>query len=157
MANPRVYLVVVSAALGAVTVYELLVALGVIELGSLPGEGPPGAGIVGTLAAVGLLAAAVLSAVLARAGGAPALSAFLAPAAGAFLLAYFYTFDPYYLPSLIRHAERDFVPSALVFALAAAALAVGPLALLRRRAGLVLSVPTILLCGLAAWWSGLGH
>jgi hypothetical protein len=154
---PRLSVPIFLAVLIGTAGYELLVALGVIELGSLPGEGPPGAGIVGTLAAVALLAAAVLSGVLARAGDAPALSAFFAPAAGAFLLAYFYAFDPYYLPSLIRHAERDFVPSALVFALAAAALAVGLLALLRRRVGLVLSVPTILLCGLAAWWSGLGH
>jgi hypothetical protein len=150
-------LVVVLACLIGATVYELLVALGVIELGSLPGEGPPGASVVGQLAAGALLAAALLSAALAWAGRGPALSALLAPAAGAFLLAYFHTFDPYYLPGLVRYSERDFAPPVLVYALAAAAFAVGLVTFLRRRPGLVLSVPAILTCGLAAWWSGIGH
>jgi hypothetical protein len=153
----RLATLVVLAALLGVTAYELLVAVGVIDLGSLPGEGPPGAGIVGWLAAAGLVAAALLGVLLARAQSAPALSAFLAPAAGAFLLAYFHTFDAYYLPTLIRYSERDFVPPALVFALAAASLAAGLVAFRRRRLGLALSVPTILACALAAGWSGIGH
>ena len=143
--------------LAAVTAYEALVALRVIELGDVPGEGAPGAGLVGVLAGVGLLAAAFVSFVLARSGRAPAAAALLAPAAGAFLLAFFYTFDPYYLPTLIRYSERDFVPPPLVFALAALALAAGLGTLLRRRAGLVLSVPAILACALAAFWAGVGH
>ena len=147
---------VLMGLLGA-TVYELLVALRVIELGSLPGEGPSGAGIAGWLAAAALLAAALLCAVLAWAERVPALAALLAPAAGAFLLAYFHTFDPYYLPTLVRYSERDFVPPALVYALVAAAFAVGLLTFLRRRPGLVLSVPAILACGLAAGWSSIGH
>jgi hypothetical protein len=150
-------LVVVLACLIGATVYELLVALGVIELGSLPGEGPPGASIAGWIAAVGLLAAALLCAALAWAGSAPALSAWLAPAAGAFLLAFFHTYDSYYLPTLVRYSERDFVPPALVYVLAAAAFAVGLVTFLRRRPGLVLSVPAILACGVAAGWSSIGH
>jgi hypothetical protein len=146
----------VTLLLGA-TVYELLVALRVIELGTLPGEGPPGASIAGWVAAVALLGAAVLCVVLAITRNAPALAALLAPAAGAFLLAYFHTFDPYYLPPRIRYSERDFVPPELVYALVAAAVAVGLLTLLRRRAGLVLSAPTILACGLAAGWASIGH
>jgi hypothetical protein len=149
-------LLVLAALLGA-TVYEALVALRVIDLGSLPGEGPPGAGFVGWVAATGLVTAALLCAVLGRSERAPALSALLAPAAGAFLLAYFHAFDPYYLPSLIRYSERDFVPPALVYALAGATLAVGVVTLLRRRPGLVLSVPAILMCGLAAFWAVIGH
>jgi hypothetical protein len=153
----RVLVVALLAALIGATVYEILVALEIIELGSLPGEGAPGAGVVGWLAAFGLLGAAVLCAALAPARDSPALAALLAPAAGAFLLAYFQTFDPYYLPSHIRYSERDFVPPELVYALVAAAVAVGVLTLLRRRAGLVLSVPTILACGLAAVWASIGH
>ena len=153
----RVALVAVLGLLTTATVYEALVALRVINLGSLPGEGPPGAGFVGWVAAMGLVTAAFLCAVLARSERAPALAALLAPAAGAFLLAYFHAFDPYYLPSLIRYSERDFVPPALVYALAGATLAVGVVTLLRRRPGLVLSVPAILMCGLAAFWQGSGH
>jgi hypothetical protein len=144
--------------LAVATTYEALVALRVVELGSLPGEGPPGAEAMGVLAAFGLLAAMLVSAVLVREGdGAPALAALLAPAAGAFLVARFYAFDPYYLPTLIRYAERDFVPPAVVFALAALALGAGVLTLLSRRVGLALSVPAILACALTAWFSGLGH
>jgi hypothetical protein len=153
----RLTILVVLAALLTATVYELLVAVRAIDLGSMPGEGPPGAGIVSWLAATGLVAAAFLCAVLARPERAPALSALLAPAAGAFLLAYFHAFDPYYLPTLIRYSERDFVPPALVYALAAAALAVGAVTLLRPRAGLALSVPTIVVCALAAFWARIGH
>jgi hypothetical protein len=153
----RLAVVVVLGMLATATVYEALVALRVIDLGSLPGEGPPGAGIVGWLAAMGLVTAAFLCAVLARSVRAPALSALLAPAAGAFLLAYFHTFDPYYLPSLMRYSERDWVPPVLVYALTAIAVGVGLLTFLRRRAGLALSVPAILMCGLAAFWQGIGH
>src|SRR5688500_1864975 len=95
-----VALLTVLLILAAATVYEMLVALNVIELGSLPGDGPPGAELTGFVAAIGLLAAAVLSVLLvATDRAAPALSALLAPAAGGFLLAHFYTFDSYYLPT----------------------------------------------------------
>lgn len=147
---------VLTAIFGA-TVYELLVALRVIELGTLPGEGPPGASVAGWVAALALLGAAVLCVVLAITRNAPALAALLAPAAGAFLLSYFHTFDPYYLPPRIRYSERDFVPPEFVYVLVAAAVAVGLLTLLRRRPGLVLSAPTILACGLAAGWASIGH
>lgn len=153
----RLALVAVLGLLATATVYEALVALRVFDLGSLPGEGPPGAGFVGWVATVAFVAAVFFCAVLAFSRVAPALSGLLAPAAGAFLLAYFHAFDPYYLPSLIRYSERDFVPPALVYALTGATLAVGVVTLLRRRPGLVLSVPAILMCGLAAFWLGIGH
>jgi hypothetical protein len=153
----RIAILAVFLVLAAATVYEALVALRIIDLGSLPGEGPPGAEVVGVVAAVALVAAALLSALLFRMREAPVLSAFLAPDAGAFLLARFYAFDPYYLPTLIRYADRDFVPPGVVFALAGLALAAGALTLTRRRAGLVLSVQAILACALTAWFSGLGH
>ena len=142
--------------IASVTVYETLVALEVIELGSLPGEDPPGAGFFDALAALALLAAALVAVTLAG-GRAPALSALLAPGAGAFLLAQFHTFDPYYLPGLTRYSERNYPPSAFVFGLAAVALVVGVVTLRRRRLGLLLSVPAIALCGLTAWWSTGGH
>jgi hypothetical protein len=150
--------VVVLVALAAAIVYETLVALRVVELGSLPGEGPPGAELMGFVAAIGLLAAAVLSALLVATDRAvPALSALLAPAAGGFLLTRFYSFDPYYLPSLIRYSERDFVPPVVVFVLVGLSFAAGLVTLQRRRPGLALSVPSILASAVTAWWSGLGH
>lgn len=73
------------------------------------------------------------------------------------MLARFYTFDAYYLPTLIRYSERDFVPPILVYALVVASLGAGLVALRRRRAGLALSVLSILLSALAAFWTGIGH
>lgn len=149
---------VVLIILLAAALYEAMVALRVVKLGSLPGEGPPGGELMGFAAAAGLLAAFLLSALLVGVGrAAPALSALLAPAAAAFLLAYFYTFDSYYLPTLIRHSERDFIPPIVVFALVALSLAAGLAALKWRRAGLALSVPLILACALTAFFTGVGH
>jgi hypothetical protein len=144
---------IVTSALLLATGYELAVAFGVIGLGSLPGEGPPGEGVVAVVAALALLAAAFLAATL----DGPRLAALLAPLAGAFLVAHFYTFDPYYLPTLIRHSERDFLPVYLVYSVAGLAIAAGVLTLVRRRAGLALSAPVILACGLAAWFAAAGH
>jgi hypothetical protein len=153
-----VTLLTVLLILAAATVYEMLVALKVIELGSLPGEGPPGAELMGFVAAIGLLAAAVLSGLFATIhASAPTLSALLAPAAGGFLLAHFYTFDSYYLPTLVRYAERNFIPPAVVFVLVGLSLAAGLATLHRRRAGLALSVPLILACALTAFFTGVGH
>lgn len=155
---PRISVVLVVAILLVTAAYEALVAFGVIQMGSLPGEGPPGSKLVGLAAAAGLLGAALVSAALIRAGrAAPAFSALLAPAAGVYLLARFYTFDAYYLPTLIRYSERDFVPPILVYAMVVASLGAGLVALRRRRAGLALSVLSILLSALAAFWTGVGH
>jgi hypothetical protein len=143
--------------LAAATTYEALVAFEVVELGELPGEQAPGAWTVGFIAGLGLVAAALVAGWLAVVGDrAPQLAALLAPAAAAFMVAHQYTFDSYYLPTLVRYSERD-VPPALVFALAGIAVATGVVTLRRRRTGLAVSVPVILACALTAWFSGLGH
>jgi hypothetical protein len=148
----------VLAVFGAAILYEILVALRVVGLGDVPGEGPPGSQAVGFAAGVAVAAAAVLALTLMPRGneGTP-LAALLAPAAAAFMVAHFYTYDAYSLPTLIRHSERDFVPTPVVFGLAALAAGLGLTTLLKRRLGLVLTVPAVLLCGLTAWFSGLGH
>ena len=61
-------LFVVVGLLAAATVYEGLVAAGVIGMGSLPGEGPPGDEILSVAAAMALIGAAVLAAALSRRG-----------------------------------------------------------------------------------------
>jgi hypothetical protein len=141
----------------AVTVYETAVALGAIGLGSLPGEGAPGSDIAGVAAAVGVLAAALLAAALAGVRKPPSPAALLGPSAAAFLVAHFYTFDPYYLPSMIRVSERDFMPPAIVFSVAGLAMAAGFLVRNRPSLGLALSAPLTLVCGLTAFFAGVGH
>jgi hypothetical protein len=143
--------------LGTATLYEVCVAAGIIELGSLPGEGPPGSVAVGLVSATGFVAAAAAAETLAISASPTPLAAFLAPCAAAFLVAHYYTFDAYYLPTLIRYLDRDFLPPAVVFVLAAAALVTGLASYSRPRMGLALSGPVILACGLAAWFAGIGH
>ena len=148
----------VLALLTVATFYEALVAFEFIELGSLPGEGPRGHTLAGFAAALGILAGAALAAALATRSPEPrSLATLLAPMAAAYLVTYFYTFDPYYLPTLIRYADRDFVSPAFVFALAALSGGAGLLVVARPRLGLALSSPLILLCGVTALWSGVGH
>jgi hypothetical protein len=147
----------VVAVLVAATAYEAAVALGVIGIGSLPGEGPPGSEIVRGVSAVALLAAALLAAGLLALGPlAPPVSALLAPAAAAFMVAHYYSFDPYYASSLIRYSSGVISP-VLIFTAAALAVAMGFLTRVRPLLGLFLSAPVILACALLAWFAGIGR
>jgi hypothetical protein len=146
----------VLAVLVAATAYEAGVALGVIGIGSLPGEGPPGSEILRGVSAVALLAAALLAAgLLALGPPAPPVSALLAPTAAAFMVAHYYSFDPYYAPSLIRYSSGVISP-VLIFTVAALAVAMGFLTRARPSLGLFLSAPVILACALLAWFAGIG-
>jgi hypothetical protein len=135
--------------LGLATVYEALVAFGVIELGSLPGEGPPGERLVALVAVLAMLVAAGLALVAAL--EAPVrLLALLPPAAAAFLVARFYTFDPYYLPTLRRYSDDGMLPPQLVYAVVALAVGAALLTLVHRRAAAALSALAILACAFFA-------
>jgi hypothetical protein len=154
----RTAVLVVLAAFAAATVYQVLVAVNVVHFGGLPGEGPPAGELVGFLAGGAFAASVVLASVLARRRNeGPSLAAALASAAALFMVAHFYTYDPYYLPTLIRQSEKEFVPPLVVYVLAALSVGVGLVTLRKRAAGLVLTVPAVLLCGLTAWFSRLGH
>ena len=144
--------IVVLATLGVLvlaTVYEALVAFGVIELGSLPGEGPPGELTIALIAVLTMLVAAGLAFVAVLGARVPFLY-LLPPAAAAFLVARFYTFDPYFLPALRRYSADGMLPPELVFGVVALALAASAVTLVHRRAGAALSVPVILACALFA-------
>lgn len=156
-ATLRLPVFAVAGALLLVTGYELAVALGVVDLGSLPGEGAPGEGVVAVVAVLALLAATFLAVTLVGAEWAPRPAALLAPLAAAFLVARFYTFDPYYLPTLRRMSEGGLIPAAVIFVLAGAGIVAGLVTLVRCRAGLALSAPVILASGLAAWLAPGGH
>ena len=74
--------------------------------------------------------------------------ALLPPAAAAFLVARYYTFDPYYLPTLRRFSDDGILPPALVYGLLALAIGAALLTRANRRVGAALSVPVILACAL---------
>jgi hypothetical protein len=143
---------VVSGALGVLafaTAYEALVAFGVIELGSLPGEGPPGEQTVALIAVLTMLVAVGL-ALFAALGTRVPLLPLLPPAAAAFLLARFHTFDPYYLPTLRRFSDDGMLAPELVDGIVALAVVAALLTLVHRRAGAALSAPVVLACALFA-------
>lgn len=144
--------IVVLATIGVLfltTTYEALVAFGVIELGSQPGDDAPGEQTIALIAVFAMLVAVGLAVVAAAGGGVP-FAALLPPAAAAFLVARFHTFDPYYLPTLRRFSDDGMLPPALVYGILALALAAALVTRANRRVGEALSVPIILACALFA-------
>ena len=143
-------------------VYELLVALGVLGLGPQPGDAPAGAAVIVPLALLALLLLGGL--LLAAAMGGRGWNGWgrltvpaAAAAAGTFLVARFYSYDPYYAPYLRRMSEDVLVACRWIAFLVAATLVSG---LLVRRwpraasAGTALGVWAIALTAAVA---GLGH
>ena len=145
----RLAVFVTLGVLVCATAYETLVAIGLVELGSAPGEGPPGEGTVALVAVLSMLVAAGLALFAAR-GARVSFVALLPPAAAAFLVARFYGFDPYFAPELRRYSEDGMLPPELVFGVVALALAAAALTPIHRRAGAALSVFAILTCALFA-------
>lgn len=132
--------VVLAAAAG----YDVVLAFGWVGLGDVPGADAPGAQACFFVA----LAAMVVGAALSLRGASPAL----APAAALFLVAFEYSFDPYYAPSRRRYAEGIVSPT-WMFALLAVSIVP---AVLARRHG----VPTSLflaVAGLTLFVTPAGH
>jgi len=81
----------------------------------------------------------------------------LAPAAAAFVTARYFTFDPYYAPSLRRSSDEGLVSPWLIVALVAVALATAGLTWVRPRLGMGATSAVLILCALAAVAVRLGH
>jgi hypothetical protein len=80
--------------------YEAALALWWLEIGSLPGEGRPEEEDVLLLAVAAQLVGAGLAASAIRRATKPAAVESMIPlASAAFMMARFYTFDPYFLPT----------------------------------------------------------
>jgi hypothetical protein len=149
----------VLAVLAAASAYEAAVALGWLAVGPQPGQAPPGNGLVLGAAVLALVAEAALCVVYAsrprpRADG---LGSLLAPAAAAFVVARFHTYDPYYAPALRRMSDDGLIPDAWVYTLVGLALIAAVLARTRPRLGLSLSALVLLLSAFTALAVGLGH
>jgi len=85
---------IVVLALGAATAYEIVDALGFGDWRVL--------GWSTTVGVIALLAAAVLAFIYAATGRVPAIAAVIAPVAGAFLLAHFFSYDSYFGSGNVR-------------------------------------------------------
>jgi hypothetical protein len=140
----------------AAAAYEAAVALEWISMGSQPGDDAAGQGVV-TVAAflallTGMVATLVSRRILRR------WPATLVPiSAAAYMVAQYYTFDSYYLPSRTRFSETDSIPSAWVYGVAVAAMVVA--LVIRRRPSVapVLTPILLLICGGTVVAQGLGH
>jgi hypothetical protein len=112
-------------------VYELALALGAGSGSARAGNDVDGASSILVAAYLGMPVGAIVAGIDAVGPASAAGVALLAPAAAAFLLAFFFTYDPYYAPVLERNSERDVVSLAWVPLLALAAGSVGVLARIR--------------------------
>jgi hypothetical protein len=108
----------------AAACYEIALALGAGSVGPAPGDDVVGATAVRLVALVAMLVGAGLA--FASARRRESFVPPLAPAAACFLLAFFFTYDPYYAPTLRRYSEGavslPWILVVMALALAAAAL-----------------------------------
>jgi hypothetical protein len=155
----RAIVLALLAVIAAATGYEAAVALGVVEIGNEPGEGPVGEGVVVGAALAALLAVAIVTVVLAlrRAAHAPPAVQLLPLAGVAFTVARFYAYDPYYAPTLRRASEDGLVGGRWIAGLVVAAALAAVLTRLRPRAGLLLGAVVLLVSAFTALATRGGH
>jgi hypothetical protein len=144
---------VLVAVLAAAACYEAAVALGLLDIGPLPGQGPPAedAVLLPALAAL-LVGAGVVTVAYDR-----PLAWLLAPTAAALVVARFFSFDPYYAPTLRRMSDGGAVSPAWVGSVAAAALAAGIALRSGRRFGAFVSAVVLVLSFATVVFEGAGH
>jgi hypothetical protein len=150
--------ILVVVALVACAAYEVGVALGALSLGSAPGEGPPGGDAVLAVALLALLLGGLLS-LAHRSGrfGPGAAAALLGPAAVAFVAARFYSYDPYYAPTLRRMSDGGATSPTWIFLLIAIAPVAAVLTRIRPRIGQGITAVLLVLCFVTAWLEDTGH
>jgi hypothetical protein len=138
-------------------VYELLVAVRVIPIGTAPGDWPVGGEVVLVAALLALAVGAGVSLRHAFGGGrGSAVWALLPLVAAAYVVVRWYSFDPYFAPTHRRHSE-GVVAGVWIASLVVGALAASSFALLLPRVGAVARAVVLLLCATTAWAAGLGH
>jgi hypothetical protein len=141
------------AILVAAAAYELALALGAGSVGPEPGDGVAGSGVVQVVALLAMLGAAALAPTH---GLRPWPAALFAPAAAAFLVAFFFTYDPYFAPTLRRYSDGN-VGARWIVVVAAAALADGVLTRLQPRVGRVMTSAVVLVVLATTVLAGDGH
>ena len=140
----------------AAAAYEAAVALEWISMGSQPGQEAPGQAAV-TIAAflalvTGIVATVVSRRILRR------WPAALVPVGGtAYLVAHYFAFDSYYLPTLRRFSDAGAVSPTWVCVVAAASVIVAFAVGRRPRVAPVLTPILLLVCAGTVIAEGLGH
>jgi hypothetical protein len=136
--------------------YEAAVALEWISMGSLPGQEAPGQAVV-TVAAFVALLTGIVATLLSRRILRRWPASLVPVAAAAYMVAQYYTFDSYYLPSRTRFSDTGSISSVWVYGVAVAAVIVA-LAIGRRPSVAPVLTPILLLvCAGTVVAQGLGH
>jgi len=148
-------LAVLFVLLGAAA-FEAAVALEWIPVGAEPGGNARFKGLVMAASNLALFAGIVISLVLA-ARDRKSVPAALLPLAGAVLMvARYYTFDTYYLPSMTRYSESGPFSSLWVYGLAIASAPASFFSLARPRLGYVIGAVVLVLCLFTVTFFGFG-
>jgi len=140
----------------AAAAYEAVVALDGISMGSLPGQEAPGQAVVTIAAFVALLTGIVATLVSRRI--LRRWPATLVPVvAAAYMVAQYYTYDSYYLPSRTRFSDTGSISSGWVYGVAVAALIVALAIRGRPSVAPVLTPIVVLVCAGTVVAEGFGH
>ena len=140
----------------AAAAYEAAVALEWISMGRQPGDDATGQAVV-TIAAFLALLTGIVATLVSRRILRPRPAALVPLAATSYLLAHYYAFDSYYLPSLRRFSDSGSVSSAWVYGVVVAAVLVA-LAITRRPSVAPVLTPILLLiCAGTVVAEGFGH
>lgn len=140
----------------AAAAYEAAVALEWISMGRQPGDDPAGQAPV-TIAAFLALLTGIVATLVSRRILHRWPAALVPVAAAAYMVARYYAFDPYYLPTLRRFGDAGVVPAAWLYGVVVAALVVA--VAIRRRPSVapVLTPLVLLVCAVTALVQGTGH
>ena len=134
-----------------------LVVAVVIVVGFIASTAMGGVGEV--IALLALLTGLVVSVSYASSRGAEwkSVAPLVAPAAAAFVVARFYSFDDYYLPTLRRMSDHGFIPGQWIIVLAALALLAGASTRIRPRLGTAMTSLVLFISVLTSIAMGVGH
>ena len=146
---------ILKAVLIAAAAWAAALSLGAGTIGPDSGDGVNGDDAVVIAAGLAMLVGGPL--VFAYGFRPHFVAALLAPAAAAFLVAFFFNYDPYYAPTLRRYSEGGLVAGGWIAFLAVAALAAGVLTYVRPRTWAFLSAPLLWLILGTAFVVPAGH
>jgi hypothetical protein len=137
----------------AAAAYELALALGAGSVGPEPGDEVAGSTVVQPIALLAMVAAAGLAPLP---GLRPWPAALYAPVAAAYLVAFYFTYDPYFAPTLRRYSEGD-VAGRWIVVVAVVAVANGVLTRLQPRIGRYTTSAVVLFVLVMTVGAGDGH
>jgi hypothetical protein len=140
----------------AAAAYEAAVALEWISMGTVSGQDAPGQALA-TIAAFLALLTGIVATLVSRRILHRWPAALVPVAAAVYMVAHYYAFDPYYLPTLRRFCDGGAVPAAWLYGVVVAAL-VATVAIRRRPSTAPVLTPLVLLvCGVTVLAQGTGH